>query len=142
MIPQGATAEINFRRLPGVSAEDVVDRVRRVIDDPGVEVRVGLNFDAPEPAEVDSPWFRAIARAVREVHPDAVVVPGLLPGGTDSRHYAPVTGDIYRFLGFAIPIRDMDRMHGTDERTNVESYADGIRVLARMLQVMGSANGG
>jgi carboxypeptidase PM20D1 len=139
VIPQSATATINFRTLPGVTGDDVLARVKRVIDDHELEARLTEAWLPPPPARVDTPWYRAIARATREEYRDAVVVPSLAVGATDSRHYGPLTSNIYRFLGFRLHLDDVAGMHGTDERLSVTGYARGIKILFRMLRSMGGA---
>ena len=36
-------------------------------------------------------------RTIREIFPDVIVAPGLMVAATDSRHYAGVTDNIFRF---------------------------------------------
>ena len=133
VVPQQAQASVNFRMLPGTSEEDVLAHVRRVIDDPEIELELGTVTHPPAPAEVEGPVFAGIARAIRTVYPDAVVVPGLLYGSTDSRHYGGLTQDIYRFHGIRLPVEDVSGFHGTNERVQVQSYAKAIELLARMM---------
>ena len=68
------------------------------------------------------------------VYPDAVVVPGILSGATDSRHFRDLAPDIYRFSAVRLALGDLGGAHGTDERVGVESYASAIRILAGILR--------
>lgn len=136
VVPQQASASVNFRMLPGTDEEDVLAHVRRVVADPQIEVSLGTVTHPPAPAEIDGPHFEAIARAVRSVYSDAVVVPALLYGATDSRHYAQLTDNVYRFTGMRLPVEDVSGFHGTNERVQVGAYAKAIEILARMLLEM------
>jgi carboxypeptidase PM20D1 len=133
VVPQQASASVNFRMLPGTDEEAVLDHVRRVIDDPSIELSLGTVTRPPAPAAVDSPIYEGIARAVRSVYRDAVVVPALLYGATDSRHYGCLTNNVYRFHGMRLPVDDVSGFHGTNERVQVASYAKAIEILARMM---------
>jgi carboxypeptidase PM20D1 len=53
---------------------------------------------------------------------------------TDSRHYAPIATDIYRFLPLRVTGKDLERIHGVDERIGVDTYADLIGFLARLIE--------
>ncbi len=53
---------------------------------------------------------------------------------TDSRHYAAIADDIYRFLPLRVTAEDLERIHGIDERIAVEDYADLIGFLARLIR--------
>lgn len=137
VVPQQASASVNFRMLPGTDEEDVLAHVRRVIADEGIELQLGTVTYPPEPAEVEGPVFEGIARAVRSVYRDAVVVPALLYGATDSRHYGKLTNNVYRFHGLRLPVEDVSGFHGTNERVQVASFAKAIEILARMMLELG-----
>jgi carboxypeptidase PM20D1 len=136
VVPQQASASVNFRMLPGTDEDAVLEHVRRVIDDPSIELTLGTVTHPPAPAAVDSPIYEGIACAVRSVYRDAVVVPALLYGATDSRHYGKLTNNVYRFHGMRLPVEDVSGFHGTNERVQVASYAKSIEILARMMLFM------
>jgi carboxypeptidase PM20D1 len=135
VLPARATATVNFRILPGETADAVLARVRSLIRSPHVEVR----FESPphDPSQVspsDGAAFGLLQRTIGEVFPDAVVAPGLVLGGTDSRHYGAITANRYRFEPFQFDASDLKRPHGIDERIGVANYADGVRFFVRLIQ--------
>ena len=102
-----------------------------------VDVRLGLTTTPAPPSSVDTATYRAIARATREIHPDAVVVPALLVGATDSRHYRELSDQVYRYTGLRLHLDDVGGFHGTDERMRVDYFADGVRIMMRMMVNLG-----
>jgi carboxypeptidase PM20D1 len=135
VLPSEAVAGVNFRVLPGDTVELVLKRARAVVDDPRVEVRLRSPGFEPSPVSpVDSASFALLARTIRESFPDAIVTPSLVVGATDSRHYAPVTSEIYRFLPIRMDSSDMKRPHGIDERLSTENFADAVRYQVQLLQ--------
>ncbi|WP_447001715.1 M20/M25/M40 family metallo-hydrolase [Saccharothrix isguenensis] len=132
VIPGSATAEIDVRTLPGT-----VDELLASIDVAlGAEVR--REFIASEPpvqAPIDSPWFDAMADALRAEDPDAVVVPYCMGGGTDAKAFSRLGIDCYGFSPLTLPAGyDYRAMpHGVDERVPVEGLRFGARVLDRFL---------
>jgi len=46
----------------------------------------------------------------------------LVLGTTDSRHYAGVSKNIYRFIPVTIEQDDLARMHGLNERISIEDF--------------------
>ncbi len=137
VVPQQASATVNFRLLPGTRPDEVLAHVQKVIDDPMVDVRLGLTTTPAPPSSVDTATYRAIARATREIHPDAVVVPALLVGATDSRHYRELSDQVYRYTGLRLHLDDVGGFHGTDERMRVDYFADGVRIMMRMMVNLG-----
>jgi carboxypeptidase PM20D1 len=135
VLPIHARAVVNFRILPGETVESVRERVRRVIDDPRIEIGVLDDFGSdPSPvSSTDAPGFQQLARTIREVFPAAVVAPYLVVGATDSRHYGGLTGSVYRFMPATITARELAGMHGTDERVAVRSYLDGVRFYRQLI---------
>ena len=133
VVPQQASATVNFRLLPGTTPDDVVAHVIEVVDDSNIQVRAGLTTTPAPPSSVDSAVYLAIARSTREIHPNAVVVPALLVGATDSRHYRELSDQVYRFTGLRLHIDDVGGFHGTDERMRVDYFADGVRIMMRMI---------
>lgn len=135
VLPTDAEATVNFRILPGDSIQDVVDHARAVIDDEQVEIEV--HEGAREPSEVsptDSDAFALLQRTISSVYPSVVVAPFLTVGGTDSRHYAILTPNVYRFTPIIGRRDDLARMHGTNERVAVDEYGQAIGFFVTLLR--------
>jgi carboxypeptidase PM20D1 len=125
VLPIKARAVVNFRILPGDSIGSVIEHVRQTINDPRVKIRLlaGFGSEPSVESDVNAPSFQMLQRTIRQVFPDVVVAPNLVLGATDSRHYAGLSRNLYRFLPIWISAVDLRRAHGTDERISVENYA-------------------
>jgi carboxypeptidase PM20D1 len=143
VLPKRARAVVNFRILPGDSVAGVLARVNAVIADPRVTARLAAGaVSEPSPVSgTDTPGYRAIARAVREMTPEAIVAPSLVVGATDSRHYAVITPNAYRFLPVTLRSEDIARIHGVDERVSIENYGRAIRFLRRLVRLAAAPPG-
>lgn len=140
VLPTDARASVNFRILPGDTIADVVEHARRVIDDEAVKIEVGEGArEASAVSPVDADSFDLLQRTFRAVFPEVVVAPFLTVGGTDSRHFGIVTPNIYRILPFPGRREDMERIHGSNERVDVEDYGRGIGFYVTLLR---NSNGG
>lgn len=136
-LPLEAKAILNIRILPGDDMAGAVEHVRRVIGDPEVSIRV-LGGAQPSAVSVtDSAGFRALSETIDQVFPGAVVAPGLLVAGTDSKHYLSLTGAAYRFMPLRMTHEDLERIHGQNERIATESYAEVIGFYARLIRNAG-----
>ena len=134
VLPLEARAVVNFRILPGDSIAGVVAHAREVIDDAGVEIRARPGDEPSRVADPAAASFATLHRTVREVFPEAVVAPGLVLAGTDSKHYAPIAQASYRFLPIRLGPDDLKRIHGSDERVAVDNYLEIIRFYARLIE--------
>ena len=136
VLPVRARGVVNFRIRPGDTVAGVLEHVRAVIADPRVRIAAlgpTLSEASPE-SRITSDGFTAIARTIREVFPHAVVAPSLVLGATDSRHYAGLGADVYRFLPFRVRPGDLRRVHGIDERIGVDDYRDTVRFYAQLIR--------
>ena len=61
------------------------------------------------------------------------MAPYLVVVVTDSRHYADLTSNIFRFQPVRVTSGDLGRMHGSDERIAVSEYQRAIRVYRQIL---------
>jgi len=137
VLPKSASAVVNFRILPGDTIEDVVEHVRQTIGDERIEVRPTGAAKPRNPSPVspdDSPEYVALARAIRATWPDAIVAPYLVLGGTDARHYASLTRNVYRFVGFRLGPDALTLAHGTDERVSVANLEGCARFYRTLIQ--------
>jgi carboxypeptidase PM20D1 len=135
VLPRQARAIINFRILPGDSIADVVAHVRRVVDDPRVEVGIAPGFSA-EPSAIsrtDSKSYRTVARTVRSLAPDMIVAPYLVVVVTDARYFAGLTETVLRFLPVRLQPADLARMHGLNERLAIRDYEWAIRFYRQLI---------
>lgn len=136
ILPSSANAIVNVRLLPGDSIEEVRAHFEQTIADP--RVQFGSYGDSnSEPSTIsptDAVGFQTLQRTIRQVFPDVLVAPGQLVGGTDARHYAALSPNIYRFVPLRMTATDVARLHGTNERIGVTDYANGVRFYVQLIK--------
>jgi acetylornithine deacetylase/succinyl-diaminopimelate desuccinylase-like protein len=128
-----ATAEIDCRLLPGENPEEFISEIKRAIGDPAVEVETMLAFGASEsPADTD--LYRAISSSIRAEDPNALFVPTVLAGFTDSHFFRDLGIVSYGFSPFFIQSQDYSGVHGNDERIPVVAVKEGTQLLYRIVR--------
>ena len=134
-LPTQASAVVNLRILPGDTIAGVTEHVRQTIDDPRVKIAaLPIRVEPSAVSDIEAASFQLIHRTIRQAIPEALVAPALLVAGTDSRHYAPLTKNIYRFLPITLRPDDARRYHGIDERVSLEDYARCVRFYAQLIR--------
>jgi carboxypeptidase PM20D1 len=143
VLPVEAIATVNFRIHPRDSVEDVIEHVRRVVESDRVEVRVaeGAGNPASQVSDADSEGFSVIRRAIREVYGDVIVAPGLMVAATDTRHYARVADNAFRFNPMKVSSEDLTGFHGIDEKIDVANLAQGTRTYVQIMRHAASGPG-
>jgi carboxypeptidase PM20D1 len=134
VLPQSATATVNFRLLPGDGVDTVVAEVREIVGDDGIEIRVRTANEASAVSPSDGPPFAALVAALHEVDPGLPIAPALVLGGTDTRWYGEVSDAAYRFAPFHFDASDLRRAHGTNERLSVQNLGWGVRFYGALLR--------
>jgi carboxypeptidase PM20D1 len=135
VLPGNAEATVNFRLLPGDTLASVTAHARRVIADDRISIAPFPGATDPPPVTAaDGPSYTALNRTIREVFPDTLVAPGLMVATTDSRHFAGLTDNIFRFSPVRATSQDLTRFHGTNERLSITNYADMIRFYRRLIE--------
>ena len=133
VIPQGASASVDGRFLPGYEDEffATVDELL------GPKVRREMLVHQPAlETEPEGPLWDAMAQAVLAEDPKAQVVPYCLSGGTDNKAFARLGIRGYGFSPLQLPA-DLDfpaMFHGVDERVPLEGLRFGVRALDRFLR--------
>lgn len=128
VLPQKASIKINLRILPGDTSKTVKAHIRKVIKDKNITIS-----DPPyslEASKVSSPFarpFKKIQEVISSLFPEALTVPYLVLGGTDSRYYETLSENIYRFSPVLLDEQELSGMHGTNERIAIDGYCTLIK---------------
>ena len=129
VIPAEAVAQVDCRVLPGTTADSIASEVRAVVG-AGVDIEFG-HFSPAQESDPASPLLGTIREVVADHVPGAIVVPGLITGGTDARFVTKLGTKVYGF----IPTRYegpamMGLAHAHDERISVANLTFGLNVIS------------
>ncbi len=127
ILPTRAEAVINFRIIPGETAESVRDRVVGIIDDDRVEVTMEYAINPSPVSPTDSPGYELLASMIRGFDDNILVAPYLVQAGTDARYFYSVSPNVYRFVMARATLDTARRIHGIDERIPIDDYLTAIR---------------
>jgi carboxypeptidase PM20D1 len=138
VLPQEATARINYRIAPWDRAEDVMARAKTAIGD----LPVVLTWETPprEPSPVSSTrseGWKLVAATARAATPGAPVAPSLVIAGTDSRSMTEVSADVYRFQPIVFAMDDVKMIHGTNEHISLTNLNRMVGFYAQLMMVGG-----
>ena len=135
VVPQRAEAKVNFRLLPGDTPDYVVATIKGIVNDESIEISYDQWNNVPPVADYAGSGYAVIAKATTAVYPDAVVIPSLLSGATDTRHYLDLVDNMYRYHGMLLESSQAKGVHGTDEYIGVESFEASIKIAKQMIQL-------
>lgn len=133
VIPNVAEALVDGRYLPGVTQEDFLAQVRRVVG-PELELEP---FEGDPPLEMDpqSELWDAIVRVMKRNIPGCEVVPCLIPGMTDAKDYARLGIRTYGFAPVALRPEEpfASLYHAPNERISILGLETGYSWLFELV---------
>lgn len=133
VLPQDATAWINYRIAPGDTAASVLAHTKAAVGDQPVEIAWSKTPDEPSPvSSTSSEGWKAIAALAGDMA-KAPVAPGLVTAGTDSRYLQGVAKDVYRFQPMKFALKDTQMIHGTNEHMTLENLDLAVQFYARLI---------
>ena len=137
VVPESATLTVNARILPGQTEEDVLRHLEMNAMGFDVEISPREATFSTLPSAISCfscSHFKTIESVINDVFPTAVVGPGLVTGGTDSRHFKDLTENIYRFLPIVVGPDDIEGFHGKNEKLSIENFNRMISFYQKLIQ--------
>jgi acetylornithine deacetylase/succinyl-diaminopimelate desuccinylase-like protein len=135
IIPSTAEAQVDVRRLPNETVEEVLARFRQIVADPAVDITLvaGPQLPVTESSPRTSTAYRSLERAIGRVYPrQSAVVPFMSRGATDGSFLRSKGVAVY---GVPIFLRETgeSREHGNDERISTQNIESGAELLWQMV---------
>jgi acetylornithine deacetylase/succinyl-diaminopimelate desuccinylase-like protein len=127
VIPSQVEAELDIRILPGVDPDEFVNGLKKQLSDEDISVEITTKHSATE-SSMDSSSFSLIKKVVTDHFTDALVVPSLLMGISDSRFFRDRGISCYGVCPVLIQMDDVQRIHGLDEKISEENMIKGTVV--------------
>lgn len=132
VLAESCELTLDCRLLPGDTPEGFLAQLKALVNDPDVEYEI-IQAAVPTESSLNTPLYWVMEQAAREVMPQALVVPYLSPGGTDSRYFRQRGIVAYGFMPVLISETELQRMHGVDERLSLDNLELGTRILYGVL---------
>jgi acetylornithine deacetylase/succinyl-diaminopimelate desuccinylase-like protein len=131
VIPMLAEGTVDCRILPGEEPERVAALVEEMSRE--FDVAVETIFSERPSGSPRGPLFDAVSDAIRAIHPDAVVLPYMSTGFTDSRFFRSIGVETYGLMPLLMAREDMGRIHGVDEKIPVDGIGEMASAVAALI---------
>jgi acetylornithine deacetylase/succinyl-diaminopimelate desuccinylase-like protein len=140
-LPQTATANVNCRIVPTSNANEVLLRLRQIVNDTSVKIQWtgNLNERFGAAAEsIDPTVLAATVDLTKKMFGDIPVIPTMSTGATDGRFLRAAGLPTYGVSGiFSAP--GESNAHGRDEKLRVKSFYDGLEFLDQLVRRLTNA---
>lgn len=131
VIPSQAEAYLDVRALPDEDMGKLIAGLKKVIDDPAVEVVPPPTNGRPAspPSRMDSELFRALEKTQRRMFPGAITVPTMLTGATDMAQLRAKGVQAYGWGGIVDSAETGGGAHSDDEHIAETTLHQMVRFL-------------
>ncbi|HEV3483697.1 MAG TPA: M20/M25/M40 family metallo-hydrolase [Candidatus Acidoferrales bacterium] len=131
VVPSEARGVINVRLLPGNMIDALVAKLQQMVNDPQVklEIEPGGGEAAPS-SSLSSDLYASITRVAGKDFPSAPVLPYMSTSATDSIPLRMRDVQAYGLLPFPMTQDDLSRMHGDNERIQLDNFRKGLEFLS------------
>ena len=135
VIPTRATATVNFRVMTGETTDQVKNHIIETIKDDRITVEAVRNINEPSKvSDYTSDSYKIIQKTIKQLYPNIIVSPGLISGGTDTKHYVNISENAYRFVPLSINENNSTGFHGINEHISSKNYIEIVQFYYQFIQ--------
>lgn len=134
VIPPSASMVSNMRINPDDSVDGVLARIRTVIDDSSIGLRVMTSMEPSPVSRTDCESWEIVAKAAAETWKGSIVSPYLMVQCSDSRHYRDISDRVYRFSAMDLTAEERHLIHGNNERIRIETVCAATEFFLRVIK--------
>jgi len=121
------------RILPGFSPDDFLAELKHIV---GSDIEFEIEHYDAFHGEPDMGLFGTLASILKEVDPDGIPLPMMLPGVTDGRLFARLGIQTYGFLPMKLPpeFNFSKLIHAADERIPEDALTFGADSIYKLIE--------
>ena len=134
VIPPSASMVSNMRINPDDSVNGVLSRIRSVIHDSGISLKVMTSMEPSPVSRTDCESWEIVAKAAAETWKGSIVSPYLMVQCSDSRHYRDLSDRVYRFSAMDLTAEERHLIHGNNERIRLETVCAATEFFIRVMK--------
>ena len=135
VIPSVAEATLDCRLLPGENAQAFLSAMKTRINDPHITVEAISTIPKDPPASpTDTALYKSIQNAIRTAHPDATVIPIVVPFGTDGEKFRERGAAAYGVIPMVMDAATLATMHSDSEHIPLAQFRQGLHIYFDILR--------
>lgn len=127
VVPTEAYVVCNLRPSPHQNAEASLAVLQKYADKYDLELEVIHARSASNCVDFNGKEFGYLKKCLNECYPDAGVIPYLMTGGTDCRHYEAIADNCLRFCPIKMSNEQLAAMHAANESIGVNEVAHCVK---------------
>lgn len=127
ILPNAPYLVCDIRIIPTQTVQDVINHIENLITDLDITIEI---LQKPlrdgKCTDYNAIFYKNIEELIKEKFNDCIVVPNLMVGGTDARHYEEICDVVLRFAPFQCNQAQGKTIHTANERIAIKSFNEAI----------------
>jgi len=132
-IPNEASLGLDCRLLPGVSKDEFIEKLKKVVGNDRVKIKIN-EFSNCSYSSFDTDFIRALKICANKRNKGVKVIPTILLSSTDSSYYRTLGIKAYGFEPYKLTEEEEELSHSNNERISIENIRYGIDLLTDILK--------
>ncbi len=125
VVPSISWAEIDCRILPDKNANEFIKEIKEMMKPFEIEVETIMAFTSAS-SSTNTNLYETIKNTLMQSYPESYIIPRVTTGFTDSHFTRDLGIQSYGFNPIIVPLKEFRRIHGNNERVNIQSFKKGI----------------
>lgn len=134
VMPKKAVLTANVRVASVEGEAEVTEKLQALAKKHDLDCELAGGVDAAPESRMDTPEYLAMKRSVEKTYPGLPIVPFVLGGGTDSRHFLEVTDAVLRFSPMHATPEQGRGVHGDNESAYIKDVENAARCYYELLK--------
>ncbi len=132
-IPQGATAILDCRLLPGIETDDFIRKIERIMDNDEITIEIINEGVMAHPSPVNEQYSK-MEKAIKDVFPSSGVIPVIMPASNDNNFFRAKGVPSYGILPAYLEMELLESIHNVNERIPVDMLDRGTDVYMSLIR--------
>ena len=124
VMPKKAVLTANVRVASVETEGEITAKLKEIAERHDLICELAGGRDAAPESRADSEGYRNMSESVKEIYPGLPIIPFVLGGGTDSRHFQELTDNVLRFSPMYAAPEQGRGVHADNESADIQAVAD------------------
>lgn len=121
----GCEAKLLLRPVSEVDVKEELHAIEALAKTYGIRVEL-QEQSLFQPAHMQGPAWEHVTTCMKDTFPETIVMPFILPAGTDARHFCNICPHVYRFAPIDIDQQQFQSVHGIDENLYIAAIPKAV----------------
>lgn len=133
VIPKVASAVLDCRIMPNKTVEELIDWLKKIIQDTNVEVSILKELKEAKKTEGDIEFVNVLKKVLGANYKNARVIPYLTPLGTDVKYFREHNVSGLGLFPGILEEEDLNTMHGINEKISLKTYKKACKAMMEIV---------